>query len=74
MGDNSIQRLVIQFIMLLRSPAFVHGIGNRGGTLGGGIQDDEDIVSSNSTNWSELPECDVKSDLIWKLMLWKMKN
>ena len=48
MGDNSIQRLVIQFIMLLRSPAFVHGIGNRGGTLGGGIQDDEERrVSSN---------------------------
>ena len=42
MGDNSIQRLVIQFIMLLRSPPFVGGIGNRGGTLGGGIQDDEE--------------------------------
>ena len=42
MVDNSIQRLVIQFITLLRSPAFVHGIGNRGGTLSGGIQDDEE--------------------------------
>ena len=74
MGDNSIQRLVIQFIMLLRSPAFVHSVGNRGGTLGGGIQDDEERrVSSNSTNCSEF-QCDVQSDLIWKLMLWKMRN